>query len=111
MRKASEATSKKEDKNFYIINEQNTEKMGKTLLPIHINRQPMILFESGSAIHDIIEMEFRKLGIRYRTVMTLRSTQSMIKMVEKNMKIVHVNEVTWVWNWDGTGTHGRPDRW
>ncbi len=61
------------------------EKQGKTLLPIHINRQPMILFESGSAIHDIIEMEFRKLGIKYRTVMTLRSTQSMIKMVEKNI--------------------------
>jgi len=61
------------------------EKFGKTLLPIHVNRQPMILFESGSAIHDIIEMEFRKLGIRYRTVMTLRSTQSMIKMVEKNI--------------------------
>jgi DNA-binding transcriptional LysR family regulator len=61
------------------------EKQGKSLLPIHINRQPMILFESGSAIHDIIEMEFRKLGIRYRTVMTLRSTQSMIKMVEKNI--------------------------
>lgn len=33
------------------------------------------------------------------------------KMVERNMKIVHVNEVTWVWNVDGSGTHGRPDRW
>lgn len=61
------------------------EKQGKSLLPIHINRQPMILFESGSAIYDIIEMELRKLGIRARTVMTLRSTQSMIKMVEKNI--------------------------
>lgn len=61
------------------------ERQGKSLLPIHINRQPMILFENGSAIHDIIEMEFRKLGIRFRTVMTLRSAQSMIKMVEKNI--------------------------
>jgi hypothetical protein len=33
------------------------------------------------------------------------------KMVDRGMKIVHVNEVTWVWNWDGDGTHGRPDRW
>jgi glycosyltransferase involved in cell wall biosynthesis len=33
------------------------------------------------------------------------------KMVERNMKIIHVDEETWVWNWDGTGTHGRPDRW
>ncbi|WP_186643831.1 LysR family transcriptional regulator [Fluviispira vulneris] len=64
---------------------QMLEKQGKALLPIHINRQPMILFESGSAIYDIIEMEFRKLGIRHRTVMTLRSAQSMIKMVEKNI--------------------------
>lgn len=57
----------------------------KSLLPIHLNRQPMILFESGSTISDIIEMELKRLAIRYRPVMTLRSTQSMIKMVEKNI--------------------------
>ena len=57
----------------------------KFLLPIHLNRQPMILLESGSAISDIIEMELKSLGIRIRPVMTLRSTQSMIKMVEKNI--------------------------
>jgi len=33
------------------------------------------------------------------------------KMINNNMKIVHVNEVTWVWNMDGSGTHGRPDKW
>jgi len=33
------------------------------------------------------------------------------KMVRNSMRIVHVNEETWVWNMDGTGTHGRPDRW
>lgn len=62
-------------------------KQNKSLLPFHINRQPMILFESGSAISDIIDMEFRKLGINIKTVMTLRSAQSMIKMVEKNIGI------------------------
>jgi len=33
------------------------------------------------------------------------------KMVERKMKIIHINNVTWIWNMDGTGTHGRPDRW
>jgi len=61
------------------------EQQQKNLLPMHIQNEPFILFESGSAIHDIIEMQFHKLGIRYRTVMTLKSVQSMIKMVEKNI--------------------------
>lgn len=33
------------------------------------------------------------------------------KMVRSGMRIIHVNEETWVWNMDGSGTHGRPDRW
>lgn len=33
------------------------------------------------------------------------------RMAAANMKIVHVNKETWVWNMDGNGTHGRPDRW
>ncbi len=64
---------------------KSLEKENKSLLPIHLNRQPMILFESGSAIADIIELELKRLGIRYRCVMTLRSAQSMIKMVQKNI--------------------------
>ncbi|MES2615481.1 MAG: LysR family transcriptional regulator [Bdellovibrionota bacterium] len=66
---------------------KSLEKENKCLLPIHLNRQSMILFESGSTIADIIELELKKLGIRSRPVMTLRSTQSMIKMVEKNIGI------------------------
>lgn len=61
------------------------EQSQKSLLPLHIQHEPFILFDIGSAIHDIIELEFHKLGIRYRTVMTLKSVQSMIKMVEKNI--------------------------
>lgn len=61
------------------------EASGKSLLPLHIHREPFIFFETGSAIADIIELEFKKLGIRPRTVMTLKSVQSMIKMVEKNI--------------------------
>ena len=52
---------------------------------MHLNRQSMIFFEQTSAIYNIIETEFKKLGINHRTVMTLRSAQTMIKMVEKNI--------------------------
>jgi len=33
------------------------------------------------------------------------------KFVNNNMKIVHINEDTWVWNVDSNSTQGRPDRW
>jgi len=33
------------------------------------------------------------------------------KLVAAGMKIVHVNEETWIWNWHDESTHGRPDRW
>ena len=33
------------------------------------------------------------------------------KLVEANMKIIHFNEETWIWNWHDESTHGRPDRW
>lgn len=33
------------------------------------------------------------------------------KLVENNMKIIHINEETWVWNMDSDSTHGRPDKW
>ena len=33
------------------------------------------------------------------------------KMVASGMRIVHVNEITWVWNMNTESTHGRPDRW
>ena len=68
------------------------EREHKHLLPMHLNRQPMILFESGSTISDIIELELKRKGIRIRPVMTLRSTQSMIKMVEKNIGLSIVSQ-------------------
>lgn len=63
------------------------EKQDKKLLPVHLSKQPMILFETGSVIHDIIDLAFRRLSLKKRVVMSLRSTQSMIKMVEKNIGI------------------------
>lgn len=33
------------------------------------------------------------------------------RMVAAGMKIVHVNEETWIWNMNPESTHGRPDRW
>ena len=63
----------------------------KCLLPMHLNRQPIIALESGSIISDVIELELKRLGIRYRPIMTLRSTQSMIKMVKKNIGLAIVS--------------------
>ena len=64
---------------------KSLEEQNKCLLPMHLNRQPMITLESGSVIADLIEYELKRLGIRYRSIMTLRSTQNMIKMVKKNV--------------------------
>lgn len=61
------------------------EASGKTLLPMHLNKQHMILFDEGSTVRSIIDAEFRKHYIHPRIVMTLRSTQSMLRMVEKNI--------------------------
>lgn len=33
------------------------------------------------------------------------------KFVYSGMKIIHVNEETWVYNMNGNSTHGRPDKW
>lgn len=70
------------------------QKVGKCLLPIHLNKQPMILFEKGSAIRNVIDNELRRLYIHPRVVMTLRSTQSMIRMVEKNIGISIVSSLS-----------------
>lgn len=33
------------------------------------------------------------------------------RMANRGMRIVHVNEVTWIWNMETNSTNGRPDRW
>lgn len=67
--------------------------VGKALLPIHLNKQPMILFEKGSAIRDIIDDTFHRAYVHPRIVMTLRSSQSMINMVERNIGLSVVSQL------------------
>ncbi len=70
------------------------EKGGKTLLPMHLNKQHMILFDEGSAVRMIIDAEFRRHYVHPRIVMTLRSTQSMLRMVEKNIGLSVVSRLS-----------------
>ncbi|NBX16234.1 MAG: LysR family transcriptional regulator [Proteobacteria bacterium] len=70
------------------------EQSGKSLLPMHLNKQHMILFDEGSAIRGIIDAEFRRHYVHPRIVMTLRSTQSMLRMVEKNIGLSVVSRLS-----------------
>lgn len=70
------------------------EKSGKKLLPMHLNKQHMILFDEGSAVRTIIDAEFRRLYIHPRVVMTLRSTQGMLRMVEKKIGLSIVSSLS-----------------
>ena len=70
------------------------EKAGKKLLPMHLNKQHMILFDEGSTVRGIIDSEFRRLYVHPRIVMTLRSTQSMLRMVEKNIGLSIVSQLS-----------------
>jgi DNA-binding transcriptional LysR family regulator len=65
----------------------------KSIQPQQLNNQPMILFEEGSAIRTLIDLEFRRLKIQPQIVMTLRSTQSMVRMVEKNIGLSIVSQL------------------
>src|SRR5690606_24042930 len=56
--------------------------------------QPMILFEKGSAIRDIIDDTFHRLFVHPRIVMTLRSSQSMVNMVERNIGLSVVSQLS-----------------
>lgn len=70
------------------------ERSGKKLLPMHLNKQHMILFDEGSTVRSIIDSEFRRLYVHPKIVMTLRSTQSMLKMVEKNIGLSIVSRLS-----------------
>jgi DNA-binding transcriptional LysR family regulator len=61
--------------------------MGKALLPMHLNMQDMILPEAGTVVRDIVDWEFRKHLVKPRVAMTLRSSQSMLEMVERNIGV------------------------
>jgi DNA-binding transcriptional LysR family regulator len=76
------------------IMSRSLESAGKSLLPMHLNRQSFIALESGTITTDLIDYEFRRLGIRYRPLMTLRSTANMIKMVQKNIGLSVVSKHT-----------------
>lgn len=67
---------------------------GKTLLPMHLNKQHMILFDEGSMVREIVDAEFRRHYVHPRIVMTLRSTQSMLRMVEKNIGLSVVSRLS-----------------
>lgn len=69
------------------------ERGGKKLLPMHLNKQNMILFDEGSPVRNVIDEEFRRLYIHPRIVMALRSTESMLRMVEKNIGLSIVSEL------------------
>jgi LysR family transcriptional regulator for metE and metH len=73
---------------------QALERSGKRLLPMHLNKQHMILFDEGSAVREIIDTEFRRHYVHPRIVMTLRSTQSMLRMVEKNIGLSVVSHLS-----------------
>lgn len=70
------------------------EASGKRLLPMHLNKQHMILFDEGSTVRAIIDGEFRRHYVHPRIVMTLRSTQSMLRMVEKNIGLSIVSRLS-----------------
>jgi len=73
---------------------ESLRRVGKRCLPVHLNKQPMILFDKGSAIRDIIDSEFRRLYIHPKVVMTLRSTQSMLRMVQKGIGLSVVSRLS-----------------
>jgi DNA-binding transcriptional LysR family regulator len=70
------------------------ERGGKKLLPMHLNKQNMILFAEDMPVRHMIDEEFRRLYIHPRIVMTLRSTESMMRMVEKNIGLSIVSELS-----------------
>ncbi|MEY4065897.1 MAG: hypothetical protein RIR26_2105 [Pseudomonadota bacterium] len=70
------------------------ERGGKKLLPMHLNKQNMIVFDEGSAARSMIDDELRRLYVHPRIVMTLRSTESMLRMVEKNIGLSIVSQLT-----------------
>jgi DNA-binding transcriptional LysR family regulator len=68
--------------------------IGKTLLPMHLNSQEMILPDVGTPLREIVDWQFRKLGARPHVVMTLKSPQSMLQMVERNIGVTVVSRAT-----------------
>jgi DNA-binding transcriptional LysR family regulator len=75
------------------VGARNLKALGKTLLPMHLNSQDIILPELGTPVREIVDGELRRVAARPQVVMTLKSTQSMLQMVEKNIGVTVVSRV------------------
>jgi len=90
------------EENFYIIAphghklaklSQSLQAQDKGLLSLHINGQPLILGDSENAsIQSLIDNEFRRLGIKPKIIMNLKSSQSMVSMVTRNLGLSIISE-------------------
>ncbi|MBX9702867.1 MAG: LysR family transcriptional regulator substrate-binding protein [Silvanigrellaceae bacterium] len=58
---------------------------GKSLLPIHMSCQPMILSQPGSSLREVIDRELRRASLRPHVIMNLHCEQSILEMVSKNI--------------------------
>ncbi len=75
------------------VGARNLKTLGKTLLPMHLNSQDFILPEVGAPVREIVDAELRRVAARPQVVMTLKSTQSMLQMVENNIGVTVVSKV------------------
>jgi DNA-binding transcriptional LysR family regulator len=73
---------------------RNLKAVGKALLPMHLNSQDMILSEPGTVVRDVVDWEFRKHLVKPRVAMTLRSSLSMLEMVERNIGITVLSRLS-----------------
>ena len=55
---------------------QRLKEIDKHLLPMHLNKQPMVLYDETSAIRKLIDSHFSRLFIHPTVVMSLRTTQA-----------------------------------
>jgi DNA-binding transcriptional LysR family regulator len=82
-------------KHHPLVRMQNSLKLsGKSLLPMHLNKQPMILFDENSAIRKIIDTELQRCYVKPKIVMTIRSVHSMLRMVQKNIGLSIVSKLS-----------------
>lgn len=66
---------------------------GATLKPADVRGLALILFDEGSAIRALIDAQLNALNLAPRVIMTLRSPQSMLRMVEKDIGLSVVSKL------------------
>lgn len=64
---------------------KSLEREDKCLLPLHLNKQPCVFFESTSPAGERVQQAFQQLGIRFQPTLTLQCPHTMVKMVERNL--------------------------